>query len=229
MKKRGVPDAGGVVVRRAAAGRKSGVGLETLQAKYKRRAVLGEVTGLAQNREFEKGDDWQVEESNEGRRTKRKSGLEALDRSPSLSPDAPPHNDARTALAPPMLFCPNCANLLVISAQTGANKWVCNSCPYEFPITKQVSVFSESMTSCPAKLGSVNTAHRAHEDKDKGARRHARSRVPYRRNNRECARALSSSTALLTAFCSRVSQMRAHESFLQHDADTLSRRANDHM
>ncbi|KAH7097995.1 transcription factor S-II-domain-containing protein [Auriculariales sp. MPI-PUGE-AT-0066] len=36
-----------------------------------------------------------------------------------------------------MLFCPNCANLLVIGAHSGSNKWVCNSCPYEFPITKQ--------------------------------------------------------------------------------------------
>lgn len=37
-----------------------------------------------------------------------------------------------------MLFCPNCANLLVISAETGYNKWACNTCAYEFPITKQV-------------------------------------------------------------------------------------------
>jgi DNA-directed RNA polymerase III subunit RPC11 len=37
-----------------------------------------------------------------------------------------------------MLFCPNCANLLVISAQTGYNKWACNTCAYEFPIAKQV-------------------------------------------------------------------------------------------
>ncbi|KAF8182968.1 hypothetical protein BJ912DRAFT_906212 [Pholiota molesta] len=38
-----------------------------------------------------------------------------------------------------MLFCPTCANLLVISAETGLNKWACNSCPYEFPITKQMT------------------------------------------------------------------------------------------
>ncbi|OCH91607.1 hypothetical protein OBBRIDRAFT_803154 [Obba rivulosa] len=38
-----------------------------------------------------------------------------------------------------MLFCPNCANLLVISAETGYNKWACNTCPYEFPITKQMT------------------------------------------------------------------------------------------
>jgi hypothetical protein len=37
-----------------------------------------------------------------------------------------------------MLFCPTCANLLVISSETGYNKWACNSCPYEFPISKQV-------------------------------------------------------------------------------------------
>ena len=38
-----------------------------------------------------------------------------------------------------MLFCPNCANLLVISAETGLNKWACNTCVYEFPITKQMT------------------------------------------------------------------------------------------
>lgn len=37
-----------------------------------------------------------------------------------------------------MLFCPTCANLLVISSETGSNKWACNTCAYEFPITKQV-------------------------------------------------------------------------------------------
>ncbi|EEB96222.1 hypothetical protein MPER_04676, partial [Moniliophthora perniciosa FA553] len=36
-----------------------------------------------------------------------------------------------------MLFCPTCANLLVVSSETGFNKWACNTCPYEFPITKQ--------------------------------------------------------------------------------------------
>lgn len=52
----------------------------------------------------------------------------------------------RTAIyvAPPgtsmaTLFCPSCSNLLVISADTGANKWACNTCPYEFPITKQMT------------------------------------------------------------------------------------------
>ena len=40
-----------------------------------------------------------------------------------------------------MLFCPTCANLLVISAETGYNKWACNTCPYEFPISKQVRHF----------------------------------------------------------------------------------------
>ncbi|KAI0715644.1 hypothetical protein K466DRAFT_381307 [Polyporus arcularius HHB13444] len=38
-----------------------------------------------------------------------------------------------------MLFCPNCANLLVISAETGYNKWACNTCAYEFPLTKQMT------------------------------------------------------------------------------------------
>ena len=37
-----------------------------------------------------------------------------------------------------MLFCPTCANLLVISSETGYNKWACNTCAYEFPISKQV-------------------------------------------------------------------------------------------
>ena len=39
-----------------------------------------------------------------------------------------------------MLFCPTCANLLVISSETGYNKWACNTCPYEFPIAKQVGL-----------------------------------------------------------------------------------------
>ncbi|KIJ44090.1 hypothetical protein M422DRAFT_228725 [Sphaerobolus stellatus SS14] len=38
-----------------------------------------------------------------------------------------------------MLFCPTCANILVISSETGYNKWACNTCPYEFPITKQMT------------------------------------------------------------------------------------------
>ncbi|KAF9451326.1 hypothetical protein P691DRAFT_699531 [Macrolepiota fuliginosa MF-IS2] len=38
-----------------------------------------------------------------------------------------------------MLFCPTCANLLVISSDTGYNKWACNTCPYEFPISKQMT------------------------------------------------------------------------------------------
>ncbi|KAF7328818.1 DNA-directed RNA polymerase subunit [Mycena venus] len=38
-----------------------------------------------------------------------------------------------------MLFCPTCANLLVVSSDTGYNKWACNTCPYEFPITKQMT------------------------------------------------------------------------------------------
>ena len=37
-----------------------------------------------------------------------------------------------------MLFCPTCANLLIISSETGYNKWACNTCAYEFPISKQV-------------------------------------------------------------------------------------------
>ncbi|KIO20692.1 hypothetical protein M407DRAFT_134419 [Tulasnella calospora MUT 4182] len=35
-----------------------------------------------------------------------------------------------------MIFCPSCANMLIISAETGANKWACQTCPYEFPIEK---------------------------------------------------------------------------------------------
>ena len=43
-----------------------------------------------------------------------------------------------------MLFCPSCANLLVISTETGYNKWACNTCAYEFPITKQANQFTVS-------------------------------------------------------------------------------------
>ncbi|CAE6468618.1 unnamed protein product [Rhizoctonia solani] len=39
-----------------------------------------------------------------------------------------------------MLFCPTCANILIISAEaSGYNKWACQTCPYEFPITKQMT------------------------------------------------------------------------------------------
>ncbi|KAJ7578644.1 hypothetical protein C8J56DRAFT_1016556 [Mycena floridula] len=38
-----------------------------------------------------------------------------------------------------MLFCPTCSNLLTISSEAGYNKWACNTCPYEFPITKQMT------------------------------------------------------------------------------------------
>ncbi|KAF7313205.1 DNA-directed RNA polymerase III subunit RPC10 [Mycena kentingensis (nom. inval.)] len=37
-----------------------------------------------------------------------------------------------------MLFCPTCSNILAVNSATGYNKWACNTCPYEFPITKQV-------------------------------------------------------------------------------------------
>ncbi|KAJ7082859.1 hypothetical protein B0H15DRAFT_748929, partial [Mycena belliarum] len=36
-----------------------------------------------------------------------------------------------------MLFCPSCANLLIIDSSSGLNKWSCQTCPYHFPITKQ--------------------------------------------------------------------------------------------
>lgn len=42
---------------------------------------------------------------------------------------------------PTMLFCPTCTNLLVISADSGRNKWACNTCAYEFPIENQVLVY----------------------------------------------------------------------------------------
>ncbi|KAJ6530364.1 hypothetical protein DFH09DRAFT_934303 [Mycena vulgaris] len=36
-----------------------------------------------------------------------------------------------------MLFCPSCANLLIIGDASGLNTWICQTCPYQFPITKQ--------------------------------------------------------------------------------------------
>ncbi|KAJ8593084.1 hypothetical protein M405DRAFT_732069 [Rhizopogon salebrosus TDB-379] len=38
-----------------------------------------------------------------------------------------------------MLFCPTCSNLLIVSSETGYNKWACNTCAYEFPISKQMT------------------------------------------------------------------------------------------
>lgn len=40
-----------------------------------------------------------------------------------------------------MLFCPTCTNLLIISADSGRNKWACNTCAYEFPIENQVLIY----------------------------------------------------------------------------------------
>lgn len=39
-----------------------------------------------------------------------------------------------------MLFCPTCANCLIIQLDDqGNNKWSCNTCPYEFPIIRQMT------------------------------------------------------------------------------------------
>ncbi|WFD35504.1 hypothetical protein MCUN1_002360 [Malassezia cuniculi] len=40
-----------------------------------------------------------------------------------------------------MLFCPNCANVVTVlpSMNTGANKWTCPTCPFEFPMDRQVT------------------------------------------------------------------------------------------
>lgn len=39
-----------------------------------------------------------------------------------------------------MLFCPTCANCLIIQLDDQSNnKWSCNTCPYEFPIVRQMT------------------------------------------------------------------------------------------
>lgn len=39
-----------------------------------------------------------------------------------------------------MLFCPTCANCLIIQLDDhGNNKWSCQTCPYEFPIIRQMT------------------------------------------------------------------------------------------
>jgi len=39
-----------------------------------------------------------------------------------------------------MLFCPTCANLLIIAVDdVGKNEWACQSCPYKFPITVEMT------------------------------------------------------------------------------------------
>ncbi|KAL7414360.1 hypothetical protein BDY24DRAFT_386685 [Mrakia frigida] len=38
-----------------------------------------------------------------------------------------------------MIFCPLCANMLVISTATGDQMWACQACTYRFPIKKQVT------------------------------------------------------------------------------------------
>lgn len=43
-----------------------------------------------------------------------------------------------TSIPITMLFCPTCANMLIISIDDGTtNHWSCQTCPYKFPITKQ--------------------------------------------------------------------------------------------
>jgi uncharacterized protein YbaR (Trm112 family) len=37
-----------------------------------------------------------------------------------------------------MIFCPTCANMLVVSSASGDQMWSCQACTYRFPITKQV-------------------------------------------------------------------------------------------
>ncbi|KAF8329789.1 putative Rpc11-DNA-directed RNA polymerase III subunit C11 [Cantharellus anzutake] len=39
-----------------------------------------------------------------------------------------------------MLFCPTCANMLIISIDGGStNHWACQTCPYKFPIKNRMS------------------------------------------------------------------------------------------
>ncbi|PBK85790.1 hypothetical protein ARMGADRAFT_1128774 [Armillaria gallica] len=36
-----------------------------------------------------------------------------------------------------MLFCPSYTNILIIGDADGKNKWICQTCSYQFPITKK--------------------------------------------------------------------------------------------
>ena len=40
-----------------------------------------------------------------------------------------------------MLFCPNCANVVTVSQSlsTGENTWACPTCPFHFPMDRQVT------------------------------------------------------------------------------------------
>lgn len=39
-----------------------------------------------------------------------------------------------------MLFCPTCANILLVGQDEGnGNEWACSTCPYHFPIAKQMT------------------------------------------------------------------------------------------
>lgn len=40
-----------------------------------------------------------------------------------------------------MLFCPRCANLLLIDNSGGALRWKCQTCPYTFKITEKMRKF----------------------------------------------------------------------------------------
>ncbi|KAI0067443.1 hypothetical protein BV25DRAFT_1795498 [Artomyces pyxidatus] len=56
-----------------------------------------------------------------------------------------------------MLFCPCCANHLIISDETGTNTWVCQTCPYQFPITKQIT--ARTHLKMPAQGYGTQTTH----------------------------------------------------------------------
>ncbi|KAL9939507.1 hypothetical protein V8E36_001324 [Tilletia maclaganii] len=39
-----------------------------------------------------------------------------------------------------MMFCKSCGNMLTVSRESGSNKWVCPSCPYEYAIMPQAQI-----------------------------------------------------------------------------------------
>lgn len=84
-----------------------------------------------------------------------------------------------------MLFCPTCANLLVISSEA-YNKWACNTCAYEFPITKQVR---PKDTSCQHKSKTgLNNIHACTDDLQDKAQAQGDRRRPWWRRDVETRR-----------------------------------------
>lgn len=59
--------------------------------------------------------------------------------------------------------CPTCGNMLVVSRATGENKFECQSCPYEYPIYRNVRQLTEDWSTSFLAATSNITAELTHK------------------------------------------------------------------